>query len=316
MQEVHVSIIIVNYKTVNLIIDCIKSIFAQTSGINYEIIVIDNDSKDNCKNILEKEFGDKVKVILSNVNLGFGQANNLGISISKGNAILFLNPDTVIINNAIKILYDFLFGSPKIGAVGGNLYDENYKGTNSYIRFFPGIIYELRKIGYILSIRQLFSKNEDFNTSEVEIPVASITGADLMVKHSILQSIGGFSREYFMYLEETDLCKKIHDLGYKLYSVPTARIQHLEGKSFGLSNHQNFSKKKCIYWEESRRIFSRKHLGLTGRIIYNILYAFRLFLTLIFKGSPQRRYNFYLCFYPNDMLLKKKILFNHDNNIK
>ena len=306
MSNPNVSIIIVNYKTLPFVIDCITSIFEHTYGVTFEIIVVDNNSNDNCKNVLESKFGKIVKVIISDLNIGFGQANNLGFKYCSGNAILYLNPDTILMNNAIKILYEFLVLDSKIGAVGANLYDEYLNGTNSYIKYLPGLKYEIRKIIYILSMRKIFSINEDFNETDFPMQVGGITGADMMVKTNIILKTGGFDRDYFMYLEETDLCKRITDLKYCIYSVPAAKIQHLEGKSFDPKNKNSINVKKLILNEEGRRLFAKKHMNYTNRLLYNFLYLARIILINILKGNKQRRYVLYLFFYTRKKLNKKK----------
>lgn len=310
MHNIDVSIIIVNYKTLELIIACINSIFEHTNGVNFEIIVVDNFSNDNCKRVIEEHFGNKVRVILSNSNLGFGRANNLGFKLSQGKTIFFLNPDTLLINNAIKILYDYLSTSAEIGAVGGNLFDEYFRGTNSYIRYFPGLIYELRKLVYIFSWKRIFNKNEDFNISNNYLEVDGITGADLMIKREIFHKLGGFDPEYFMYLEETDLCRRIKNAGYKLYSVPYAMIQHLEGKSFVSPKTQKLNVIKEVFNEEGRRLFIKKHLSVCHRGLYNIAYLFRISLLSFLKWDKQYLFKLRLFFLSDLALRKKKKILN------
>ena len=99
-----VSIIIVNYKTLSLIVNCIRSIIEKTDGISYEIIVVDNNSNDDFSKCLKDKFGNLVKCVPLQENIGFGRANNEGLKIATGRNIFYLNPDTLLINNAIKIL--------------------------------------------------------------------------------------------------------------------------------------------------------------------------------------------------------------------
>ena len=102
-----VSVIIVNYNTKELTKQAIQSVFDRTEGVEYEIIVVDNDSKDGSVEELKKIFQNKITIIESKENLGFGRANNLGIKQSKGKYVFLLNSDTELINNAIKIFYDY-----------------------------------------------------------------------------------------------------------------------------------------------------------------------------------------------------------------
>ena len=103
-----VSIIIINYNTISFLIDAVDSIFAKTEGIEYEIIVVDNNSNDNSKTIIMEKYGKKVIYLSLPENIGFGRANNEGAKIAKGRNLFFLNPDTLLLNNATKILSDYL----------------------------------------------------------------------------------------------------------------------------------------------------------------------------------------------------------------
>ena len=126
-----VSVIIVNYKTVPLILDCLESLRAKTKGITYEVIVVDNNSGDDFQERILERFPE-VQCLPLPENVGFGRANNEGLKIAKGRNIFFLNPDTLLLNNAIKILSDYLDGHPQVGACGGNLYDAEMKNHPWY----------------------------------------------------------------------------------------------------------------------------------------------------------------------------------------
>lgn len=130
-----VSVIIVNYNTLGLTSDCIESIIAQTSTVEYEIILVDNASTDGSKEVFAQD--KRIKYIYSDRNLGFGRANNLGIREAKGRYLFFLNSDTILLNNAVKLFFDFCEKNPdrKIGAVGAVLKDQNQKNIHSYGRF-------------------------------------------------------------------------------------------------------------------------------------------------------------------------------------
>lgn len=227
-----VSIIIVNYNTEGLVIDCIRSICEKTDGIDYEIIVIDNKSP-NGISILEKTYGNVANIVKLQENIGFGRANNEGIKIANGRNIFLLNPDTVLINNAVKILSDFLDKNLKAGVCGGNLYDEENKPTHSYMPFLPGIRWEINQLlRWKLWKNSFFDRNFMYNHSDEPIKVGYITGADMMIRKDVINESGLFDKDFFMYYEETELTWRIKKLGYEVYNLPQAKIQHLEGKSF------------------------------------------------------------------------------------
>ena len=230
-----VSVIIVNYNTLELTKNTIESVFEKTQGIKYEIILVDNASTDGSIKFFEMNYKNKIIFIKNSENLGFGRANNEGIKIAKGKYIFLLNSDTLLINNAIKILYDFIEKNKKCGICVGNLYDLEKNPTHS---FFPDLPYITIRteinlyLNFIEKIgRKISKKRKDFNYKNIPRIVGCITGADMMIKKDILEEVGYFDEDFFMYAEETELTYRIYKNGYLSYSIPEAKIIHLEGKS-------------------------------------------------------------------------------------
>lgn len=264
-----VSIIIVNYNSIDVIIDCINSIICKTKDLSYEIIVVDNASPDKSADFIETQFGDKLKLIRSDINLGFGKANNLGADYAEGKYLFLLNPDTVLINNAIKVLYDFLEEHPEVGAVGGNLFGgDQISAAPSFCKFFDSVEYERKssswhkiisdKVKQKLKLTGRPFKNE-FNYTNGYLEVAYIFGADIMMPRALFETVGGFDKDFFMYAEEAELQWRIQQRGYKIYNVPSAKIIHLEGMS---SKQQNeFSERQFKWRMESTCKFFEKCYG-------------------------------------------------------
>lgn len=157
-----VSIIIVNYQSSNLVIDCVNSIFQKTKEISYEIIIVDNASNDNSVECLTKKFGNKIKIISSKVNLGFGKANNLGERYAIGKYIFLLNPDTILVNNAIKILMYSLKKNKDIGCVGGNLYTIDMMPCPSYCLSFDDLSTEKEHASWYYLIKNKIKQKSFF----------------------------------------------------------------------------------------------------------------------------------------------------------
>lgn len=296
-----VSVIIVNYKTSGLIIDCVKSIIDLTQGIDYEVIIVDNNSEPDFERIIregasiptEKNF----KFLALPENIGFGRANNEGIKIAQGRNILFLNPDTLLLNNAIKILSDFLDTHPKAGACGGNMYDNEGNPNFSFWRLFPGIIFELDSILKNIPSKLIYGNNITFNNTNIPIKVAYIIGADLMVKRILLKKTNGFQKDYFMFCEETDLCLRIKKFNYNIFSVPEAKIIHLEGRSFVSNN--NLSEKRMKYIEESRRIYQKHHQSKFSSLISNFIFLINLIIRIGIEKDIKKK---------NSLKRRKKLL--------
>lgn len=279
-----VSVIIVNYKTANLVVDCISSIRVKTSGVSYEVIVVDNNSGDGIDRTMAEHFGDSVKVVMLPENIGFGRANNEGFKAASGRNLLCLNPDTLLRNNAIAILSQYLDEHEDVGAVGGNLYCADGSPAWSMGRMYPGIMDELSGLTVSRLGKLLYGSSTMFNHSGHPLEVAWVLGADLMVKSSVIKKTGGFDPAFFMFSEDVDLCWQIHDLGLKVVSVPDAEITHLEGKSY----RKSASDRNLVMGEHSHLYCLRKHRGrLVTLLSHHIRRAsFRLSAFLLRK-KPQ-----------------------------
>lgn len=260
-----VSVIIVNYNTLEVTAKCIDSIYEKTEKISFEVIVVDNASNDGSKDFFGKDH--RIKYIYNDENLGFGKANNLALNSAEGRNILFLNSDTLLINNAIKILSDFLDSHPRKGACGGNLFNFDMMPTHSYKKRYYSIWSELNCLLHCIPTRILKDKNDSFNNSGNPIEVAYVTGADLMVKKRVLDETGSFCPDFFMYFEDEELCRRIRNHGWKICSVPDAWIMHLEG----WSSEKHSSTRKNPMYQESRKKYLEKIYGTTYRKLTDIL---------------------------------------------
>ncbi len=270
-----VSVIIVNYNTCRMTAECIDSVRQKTVGISYEIILVDNGSTDGSKEFFEQFEG--VKYIYSDENLGFGRANNLGAQYASGEYLFLLNSDTLLINNAIKILHDFISTHPKAAVVGGNLYGNDGSKRISFERSFHGIYYTINKLSRDMLNRFRFGCNSMFNHSAQPMKVAYISGADLMIRTNVFNDLNGFDDNYFMYYEETDLCFRVKHRGFEIVSVPDAKIVHFEGGTVG-SQSVNINKLSMVM--TSRRLFMRLNHSKLYRIVDRLLMQTWLYLSM------------------------------------
>ena len=135
---IDVSFIIVSYNTKELLLDCLNSLLQKTTAISYEVIVVDNDSQDGSIEMLA-DFGEDIRIVSLSENVGFGRANNEGIKVARGRNIFLLNPDTLLINNAVKVLSDFLDEHVQVAVCGGNLYMRSMSPTHSYMMRLPSL---------------------------------------------------------------------------------------------------------------------------------------------------------------------------------
>ena len=236
-----VSIIIVNYNTKKLLRDCLESVFKQTKDIAFEVIVSDNGSTDGSVEMIKSEFP-QVILLENNVNLGFGAANNRGLEIAKGEFIFYLNSDTILLNNAVKIFYDYWKNAPnknEFGVLGAMLLNDEGETIHSF-----GQIKSLNKelgerfhcllgitkdtLTYFFT-RRLGTLPQHDNVQNLffgEVPY--VTGADLFMKND---SFAKFDERYFMYKEEVDMQLQLHKAGKKSFIIEGPRIVHWGGAS-------------------------------------------------------------------------------------
>ena len=232
-----VSVIIVNYNTKELTKACIDSVFSQTSGVSFEVILVDNASTDGSIDLFEKD--DRIRFIESGGNLGFGKANNLGYQYATGKYLFLLNSDTLLLNNAIKEFFlQMEQRDESIACMGCLLIDAKQKPTHSYGRF-PTFWNELvrkpfRTLQRLSFIRNRFDGYDDGPLSVIDercFEVEYVTGADLFMRKTVADQFGLFDPDFFMYYEECEMQYRYRKHGYRSAMTDAPKVQHLVGGS-------------------------------------------------------------------------------------
>ena len=219
------TIIIVNFNTRDLTLGCIDSIRKSRSKVNYEIIVVDNASREPIK---IKD----VKIIYNKENLGFAKANNQGIKIAKGEYILLLNSDTLVERREIDKLYKFAKNTPDAGVVGARLLNSDATIQPSVFRF-PTIGLAIRQ--YFLGQKNIMDKY--YPKGNDPCGVDAVVGACFLITPKAMETVGGLNEKYFMYFEDIDYCRAVGKAGLKVYYLPTSEITHIHGASGGGSDY-------------------------------------------------------------------------------
>lgn len=289
-----VSVIIVNYNTMELTRSCLKSIYDNTHDINYEIFVVDNASSDGSVEMIKNEFPDVI-LLQNKHNLGFGKANNVAIKKSNAKYIFLLNSDTVLLNNSVKLFYDFMeeYKEKNIGVLGTILLNKEMQPTMSYGKFFRCSTFLKEEIRYfagrnfrvvitLLKTIIKYQQKETVNYINDEVfEVEYISGADLFIPRVILNEVNGFDEDYFMYCEEADMQFKIARNNYKRVIYNKPQIIHLEGKSSKISNN------KRIFLYVSTIKYMRKNINIykyfTVKYLYILLMIIDSLLNIIRK---------------------------------
>src|SRR5574344_415533 len=266
-----VSIVLINYNTKKITDDCIKSIIANTSEVEYEIIVVDNDSCDGSKEIFEKD--KRIVFIESGSNLGFGKANNLGESFAQCKYLFLLNTDTILHNNAIKIFKDIYEKGDNIGILGTLLLNKDGSIGNScgsFPKWYSPITDIIKKIKRLLYFK---SKKNKFYFKNNISQVDYVIGADMFMEKKTFDEVGGFDSLFFMNGEEVELTKRISDLGKNVYLADGPKITHLEGAS---ENNGQAREKRLSFFTiycliVGNNIFAMKHFSFISRYVFFIL---------------------------------------------
>lgn len=239
-KEISVSIIIVNYNTKKLTLNCLDSILRSKPKTSFEIIIIDNGSDEKLK-INNK----KVTLIRNKINLGFAKANNQGIRLAKGKCILLLNSDTLVKSGSIDDLYNFAMNNEAVGVVSPRLLNSDGSVQGSVFRL-PTIGLAFRE--YFLNQKRLTQKYAPVGKLAVEVE-ASVMAAFLITPLA-LGKVGNLNEKYFMYFEDLDYCQRIRKAGLKIYYLPSAEVTHLHGASGATNKFLIESAKKYYgFWK-------------------------------------------------------------------
>jgi O-antigen biosynthesis protein len=275
--EIDVSIIIVNYNSTPLLMNCLDSVEKFTTGIKYEIIVVDNNSMTGDIDELLNDHN-RIQLIKNDSNKGFGTANNQGVKVAKGKYVLLLNNDTILFENSIKKVFDFAESLEGNEIIGCKLLNED-KSVQISVYDFPSL---LNVITSNFFLYLLFPKSKYFNkyhlmnrgisrTTEVDV----VTGAFLFINRKSFDALGGFDERFFFYMDDTDLCYRHKQNNGKVIYFPETSIIHLKGKSAGgeswfKNKHQSIStikffQKHCFGLEFLLMLFFH-YVGLLLRI--------------------------------------------------
>ena len=247
------SVIIVNWNVRDLLRECLRSIEAGKGGLSLEIIVVDSASSDDSVAMVRSEFP-SVHLIACTENVGFPRGNNLGLQEARGDYLLLLNPDTVIVDDALAVLVSYLQVNPDVGVVGPQLLNPD-GSVQSSRRRFPTVttgFFESTWLEGLASgiLRRYYALDlPDDATADVDW----LTGACIMGPRSTYEAVGGMDEGYFMYSEELDWCRRIKESGRRVVYYPAAQVIHHVGKSSEqavTARHINFNQAKLRYFRK------------------------------------------------------------------
>jgi GT2 family glycosyltransferase len=279
MQKLSLSICIVTYQARDYLRDCLNSLYAHAPNGEYEIIVVDNHSTDGTIETLERQFP-QVQLIKNPTNNGFTAPMNQALRQAQGQYLLQLNPDTIVHDQALNQLIQFMQSHPKVGICGpkvlntdGSLQKPCRRGEST-----PWAV-----ITYFLGLSSLFPKSKLFGgylmnyLDEDEInEVDGVAGSCMLLRREVIDQIGYLDERFFAYQEDADFCFQARQAGWKVYYVPTAQITHYGGQ--GGSRVQPY--RSIFEWHRSYWLYYRKNLAANYFFLLNWLYYLAMLVKL------------------------------------
>ncbi|MCC5603687.1 glycosyltransferase family 2 protein [Nostoc favosum] len=268
-----VSIILVNYNGADVLIDCLNSLEKFIPKDNCEIILVDNNSQDNSIDIVDNKFPG-IKLIKLPKNVGFGAGNNAGAKVAKGEFLLLLNTDTILTNKILPHLIELMSVNQDVGVIGTKLI---FPDGSFQISFSPeiGIKGEFKA----KKLHNNAENKSDFNIIEKDFQdikeVDIVVGAAFFIRANLFNLVGGFDEKFFMYFEDSDLCQRVRNEGYKIIYTPHISLIHIRGHSV-----KKISNKMSVEYRRSQIYYYHKHrpmweiLTLRIYLIFKFLYQY------------------------------------------
>jgi N-acetylglucosaminyl-diphospho-decaprenol L-rhamnosyltransferase len=291
------SIIIVNWNVADLLRDCLRSIDENRGELDMEVIVVDSASSDKSVTMIREEFP-WVDLLACEENVGFPRGNNLGLARANGRYFLLLNPDTVVLDDALPKMMAYVRENPEVGVLGSQLL--NADGTvQSSRRRFPTLITAFFESTWLETVapkgvleRYYAQDLPDDAINDVDW----VMGACMLVPRQVVADVGGLDEAYFMYSEELDWCRRIKDSGWRVVYYPEAKIVHYVGQSSEqavVARHINYQQAKLRYF----RKYNGRFPALALRVYLLLNYGWQMVVEagkgLLGHKRPLRRQRVY-----------------------
>lgn len=286
------SIIIVSWNVQEFLGRLIDSIIHFTDDIQFEIIVVDNNSSDGTAEHLEKNYSswiksEKIKIIKNDYNAGFSKANNQGFKISRGKFILFMNPDMELVENSLPKLLKFMETAPNVGicacrlVYGDKSIQPNVKNDPTFFSQLL-ILLKLHHIFYWLpALKKYFLPDFDYSTKQY---VKQVMGAFIFTRRDIMEKINGWDEKYWLWWEDIELCRRVRDIGEEIVYLPITEVIHYEGQSFkqiwGWQKQKRFNKGLLTYFKKHHPFYQYAVLFALQPISWLLTQTTRLFKIL------------------------------------
>ncbi len=264
-----ISLVIVNYNVKEFLANLLTSVEKARGNLALEIFVVDNDSSDGSMAYLRRRFP-QVTFIENRENVGFGRANNQAIRLARGTYTLLINPDTLIEEDTLRVMFEHMELHPKTGAAGCKILNPDGTFADESRRTVPT---PWNALGKVLGLAALFPKSKAFagyymnwldEDTPSEVPV--ISGSFMFFRTDILKQLGGFDERFFMYGEDIDLCYRLTQAGMVIDYVPATSIIHYKGESTKKDNIDYI-----IIFNKALYQFFEKHYSYSYTLLFRLI---------------------------------------------
>lgn len=267
--------VILNWRTAEMTLRSVEAADIAMQGVAGGIVVVDNDSGDGSFERMSEALKDRprIRVVQSGRNGGFGAGNNVGIRLGlpggeRPDYVYILNSDAFPAPDAIRLLLDYLETHPKVGLAGSYIHGSD-GGPHATCFRFPSAASEFEAAALTGPVSRLLAKR----TVRMDLPVVSgpvdwLAGASLMIREAVVRSTGAFDEKFFLYFEETDLCRRAAEAGWATHYVCESRVEHIGSVSTGMKTWDRVPG----YWFDSRWLYFRKAGGTSRAIGVTLAY--------------------------------------------
>jgi GT2 family glycosyltransferase len=260
------SVVIVSYNTRDVLRECLTILAAESKGLDIQTLVVDNTSRDGSADMVANEFP-SVEVIRSSVNLGFAAANNVAFPKARGRYVILLNSDALLLQGALQRSIAHMDQDPDVGLGGARLVGRDGLDQPS-ARLFPSLLNDLLTLsglaGKYPSSRFFGRFDRTWADPAEACDVDWVPGAFSIIRRDVLEKVGYFDENFFLYYEEVDLCRRFQNQGYRIRYWPDVKVIHLGGESSKTVTTLSFSRSgsQLTLWRmRAGFLYYRKHHG-------------------------------------------------------
>ena len=274
------SVVILTYNVRDMVLDCVDSVMQASDGLGVEIIVSDNCSMDGTVDAVRQRYPDIV-MIENKENRGYAAGNNRGIEVSHGRHVLILNPDTIVDKDALRMTLDYAESHPECGVVGCRVLNRDGSVQQSWFAkwsLLQALWNGLGLHGVAPMVRIDGQRKFSGEPPDRAVQIDRLLGCFLWMRRDVINRVGMFDEDFFLYGEEEDLCQRVRDAGLEVHYYPGANIVHYGGQST-----KHVKEWARVEANVSKVIWMKKHRGAMVVLVFRTMWSFFLLLRVLLR---------------------------------